>query len=314
MADQHHILFILQPHFSLLAFTAAADALTTANLVSSKPRYQFTSLALNDRQVISDLGIVITADALLSKQQLSHAHVVLVCGGYRCDLSEHTGLSKLLTTAAAQGVSLGGLWNGVIPLAHAGVLGGYECALHPDNHDAARRQFPDLQIANRPVVVDRQRLSAAGANSSLDLMLSVIQRHHGAETVQAVRRILQADRGLQNNTDDAIARDAERQLPSTVQTALQLMRNNLDEPLSRDELARYLNLSTRGIERLFQKHLNTSPARFYLELRLIRARQLLTQSNDSVADIGIACGFVSAAHFSRCFSERFACTPRDLRR
>lgn len=308
-----HIVFILQPHFSLLAYAGAADVLTTTNLITAEARYRITSLGVGEDKIVSDLGTVINTDGILEAASLTGAHSIIVCGGYRCDLSENKQLSAFLRDAHQQGLLLGGLWNGVIPLAHAGLQQGFECALHLDNHDFAARQFPGLQIVERPVVVDRQRVSAAGAASALELMLTLIQRHDGAATVQAIQHILQSDKVLPNDSQDAIARDAEHQLPASVQTALQLMRNNLDEPLSRDELARCLNKSTRGIERLFQKHLNTSPARYYLELRLDRARHLLMQNTGSIAETSVACGFTSAAHFSRCFSERFGCSPRELR-
>src|SRR3546814_1038904 len=68
------------------------------------------------------------------------------------------------------------------------------------------------------------------------------------------------------------------------------MEQNLEEPLSRSELARGADLSTRQLERLFRKYLNRSPARYYLELRLNKARLLLLQTNMSVIDVALACG------------------------
>src|SRR3546814_9920016 len=87
----------------------------------------------------------------------------------------------------------------------------------------------------------------------------------------------------------------------------------LEEPLSRSELARGADLSTRQLERLFRKYLNRSPARYYLELRLNKARLLLLQTNMSVIDVALACGFVSASHFSKCYRDFFGRTPRKER-
>src|SRR3546814_1738958 len=91
------------------------------------------------------------------------------------------------------------------------------------------------------------------------------------------------------------------------------MEQNLEEPLSRSELARGADLSTRQLERLFRKYLNRSPARYYLELRLNKARLLLLQTNMSVIDVALACGFVSASHFSKCYRDFFGRTPRKER-
>ena len=93
-----------------------------------------------------------------------------------------------------------------------------------------------------------------------------------------------------------------------------MMEENLEEPWPRSELARRAELSTRQLERLFRKYLGRTPTRYYLELRLYRARALLNQTAMSVLDVALACGFVSASHFSKCYREFFHRTPREERR
>lgn len=329
------VAFLLQPHFSMLAFTAAADALTTANLVLGYTRFRFLTVGQNTTSVISDLGIHMTADKVLrtdtaptpfAREEASEyqnlsgerdtlkADAFIVCGGYRCDLEENPVLSNVLRDCIDERLALGGLWNGIVAAAHAGLMSGYACALHPGNHSQIAQLFPDVQIRADTVVIDRNRLSAAGPNSAFDLMLLLIQRQDSADTVQAIRKILRADVGLSGQIHDAIKRDDENQLPVKLRNALTLMRGNLEEPLNRTLLAQRINLSTRAMERLFQTHLKTSPAKHYMELRLLRARELLIQSESSVREISEACGFVSGAHFSRAFHKRFGRAPRAYRR
>lgn len=313
MRDTFKVQFIIQPHFSLLAFTAAADALTTANLVQRDKRFTFETIGLTTSPVVSDLGIQITADIPIQKSNPASADVVIVCGGYRCSVIENRKTSKFLTKADRAGVFLGGLWNGCLALAHAKLMEGYACALHPDNHSEAGLRFPNMTIRPEALVVDRTRLSAAGPNSSFDLMLLLIQRQGGSATTTAIRNILRADISQIADPTDANSGDNTTELPEKLQRAIQLMRNNLDEPLSRREMATQLGMSTRAMERLFEKHIHTSPARQYLELRLVRAHEMLRQSKDSVGRIADNCGFVSSAHFSRAFSKRFGCSPKSLR-
>src|SRR3546814_8288392 len=78
-----------------------------------------------------------------------------------------------------------------------------------------------------------------------------------------------------------------------------LMEGYLEEPLARAELARRAGLSSRQLERLFRRYLGRTPTRYYLELRLHRARALLTQTSMSILNVALACGFVSASHFSK---------------
>lgn len=318
------VIFLLQSHFSLLAFTAAADALTTANLVIGEKLFDFQTLSLQDECITSDLGIPITCDQKLDIES-SHASyaqqnllvnidLLIVCGGYRCDLDASSSMSALLQLADKHKVMLGGLWNGIIGVAHAGLMNGHAAALHPDNHELAAKHFPDMLIRQDTVVIDRNRVSAAGPNSAFDLMLLLIQRHHCLDTVQSIRNILKADTGSAENVESALLRDDERWFPDNLQNALQLMRSNLDDPVDKHVLAQHMNTSTRAMERLFQRHLKTSPARHYLQLRLQSAHELLLHTDKTIGDISDSCGFVSSSHFSRTFSQRYGFAPSSLRK
>lgn len=308
-----HVLFVVQPAFSLLSFSAAADALITANLVDTGARFKVSTLSAKDASVISDLGIAIQSDYQLSTHVDVSANLIMVCGGYRCTLEQDQLLSDFLESSMAQGAAVGGLWNGCVALAHAGLMDGYSAALHPENHAWAKERFALMEIRDETLVVDRNRLTAAGPNSSFDLMLVLIQRHAGIETVNAIRRILKADTGRTAPYDSSSEILTDKPLPARLEKAIALMRNNLGTRLEPDSIASHINISTRAMERLFKKHLNTSPARHYLDLRLSRAHELLQKTDASITEISETCGFISSAHFSRSFGKRFGCTPRSVR-
>ena len=68
-------------------------------------------------------------------------------------------------------------------------------------------------------------------------------------------------------------------------------------------------MSTRQLERLFRRYLNRSPKRYYMELRLQKARNLLMQTDMSVINVALACGFSSPSHFSKCYRAFYGRTP-----
>src|ERR687892_232159 len=107
--------------------------------------------------------------------------------------------------------------------------------------------------------------------------------------------------------------DRKRLTCSGGTAALDLMESNVEEPLDQEMLARYVGLSRRQLERLFRKHLGRTPAQYYLELRLERARHLLYQTTMPIMNIAFACGFVSASHFSTCYRQLYGKTPRAER-
>lgn len=308
--------FVLQPHFSMMAFTAAVDAVVTANLVQATPLFSFTTFGLNASTVSSDLGIDISANATLDQLVLEGdgaLDVLIVCGGFRCNLSEHAPLSRVLKAAAKRQKVLGGLWNGAVALAHAGVLDGLGCALHPDNHAFARERFPSVEVLPHTMVVDARILTSAGPNSALEMMLALIERLHGTDTVRAIREILSSDRAADDGDTRLTTADDDPTMPEALRSLLRLMSSNIEEPLGIEELADYVGLSRRRIERLFQNHLETTPSRYYLELRITHARRLLLQSSASISNIAVACGFVSSTHFSHCFKDFFGVSPSQAR-
>jgi len=188
----------------------------------------------------------------------------------------------------------------------------FDCTVHPEDRASLGRRFPKLRIRRRAVVVDRNRFSAAGPGSALELMLALITRRDDPATSRAVRDILVAV--AQGNGDAAFAEDDERSLPPALSSALELMRNNLDEPLSRKDLAFHVGLSARSFERLFNHGLGVSPARHYLDLRLQRAAERLNAGGRSIAEVADACGFADTAPFSRSFARHFGFSPRTWRR
>lgn len=87
------------------------------------------------------------------------------------------------------------------------------------------------------------------------------------------------------------------------------MEENLEEPISPAILAEDVGISTRQLERLFRRYLNRSPKRYYMELRLEKARNLLLQTDMSVINVALASGFTSPSHFSKCYRMHFSTTP-----
>jgi len=153
-------------------------------------------------------------------------------------------------------------------------------------------------------------MTTAGGTASIDLILAVISQDHGPEVANAV-----ADQQIYTaiRTD----RDTQRlSVPTRIGVrhpklgqVIQAMEGNIEEPVSPSRLAADVGLSTRQLERLFRRYLNRSPKRYYMELRLQKARNLLMQTDMSVINVALACGFTSPSHFSKCYRAHYDTTP-----
>ena len=206
--------------------------------------------------------------------------------------------------------AVGAVCTGAQAIAQAGLLDGRRCTIHWENRDSFEEDFPDIELSPNIYVIDQNRYTAAGGAASTDLLLKLIARRHGAELANMV-----ADQMI--HTQIRTDKDEQRlSIPTRIgvrhpklSTVIQMMEDNIEEPISPALLASDVGMSTRQLERLFRRYLNRSPKRYYMELRLKKARNLLLQTDMSVINVALACGFASPSHFSKCYRALYRTTP-----
>jgi AraC family transcriptional regulator, glycine betaine-responsive activator len=235
---------------------------------------------------------------------------IMVCGGIDVQKRTDKRLISWLRKISRRGVNIGAVCTGAHVLAEAGLLDGYKCTIHWENLPGFAEAFPDLDATGGLFEIDRDRFTSAGGTTSLDMMLTLIASQHGAELAsQVAEGILHSPirHHSENQRMSLPARIGARH-PKLV-SIIEKMEVNLEDPLSPSILAKQASLSTRQLERLFRRYLDRSPKRYYLELRLKKARSLLLQTELSVINVALACGFTSASHFSKCYRSHYSRTP-----
>ncbi|MDP2242419.1 GlxA family transcriptional regulator [Pseudomonas sp.] len=304
--------FLLLDNFTLISLASAIEPLRMANQLSGKELYRWHTLTQSGQPVCASDGLQITPDAGLSNAPVLDA--VLVCGGVDIQHSVTREHLHWLQTQARHGRQMGAVCTGSWALAKAGLLDGYECSVHWEVLAAMQEAWPRVTVTTRLFSIDRTRYTSSGGTAPMDMMLHLIGREHGRELAAAISDMFIYER-IRNEQDHQ--RVPLKHMLGTNQPKLQeivvLMEANLEEPIDLDGLASYVDVSRRQLERLFQKYLHCSPSRYYLKLRLIRARQLLKQTSISIIEVASVCGFVSTPHFSKCYREYFGIPPRDER-
>jgi transcriptional regulator GlxA family with amidase domain len=208
----------------------------------------------------------------------------------------------------------GGVGAGVLWLADAGALNGVRTALPWSLYAQAGSQADQALLTPNLYEIDRARLTCCGGAASIDFALTLVGMVFGATVQAQVKEILCVDRVRGREERQRVALQARfGVLQPKLTEAVSLMEANIEEPLSTDEIAQLAGLSRRQLERLFKQYLGSLPSRYYLELRLKRARQLLLDTNHSIVQVGLMCGFSSGSHFSTAFGTVFGNTPREER-
>ncbi|MEM6305881.1 MAG: helix-turn-helix domain-containing protein, partial [Pseudomonadota bacterium] len=204
----------------------------------------------------------------------------------------------------------GALSSGTYVLALAGLIGGKEVTTHWEYKTALAEMLPDVIMQDTIFSVDGRVFTSAGGAASMDMMLHRVRADYGAEiaTWVADQMVYAVPRAHSNGQRMSLQSRPDVRNPKLL-LALQIMENNLEDPLRPEEISQVIGLSTRQLERLFSKYMATSPKRYYLKLRLEKARNLLRQTDLSVTDICVACGFRSLSHFSKSYRAAFGFPP-----
>jgi len=305
--------FLLVPNFTLMAYTAAVEPLRMANKLANRELYQWNTVSLNGGATASSSGINIPSD--YSIHEAIPAGGLLVCAGTEVFRENTTSFQSWLKKAAQQYSPMGALCTGSFLLAEAQLLDGHRCTIHWEHIATLRETHPNLIVSQELFEVDRDRYTCAGGVASMDMMLYLIRLQHGAELAAGISEQLICDRVRDKNDRQRIPlRHRLGTGQPKLLEAVSLMEANIEEPMALDELSQHIGLSRRQLERLFKTYLDCVPTRYYLQLRLERARQLLLQTSMPVVDIALACGFISAPHFSKCYRLIFGIPPREDRR
>jgi AraC family transcriptional regulator, glycine betaine-responsive activator len=299
--------FLLLDRFTMINFAGAIEPLRIANRVSGEPLYTWLLCGEGLQSTCSN-GATFRLD--IGLDDIEREDTILVCGGLEIQHMSTKSVINWLRREARRGVTIGGLCTGAHTLAKAGLLDGKKATIHWENQDGFAEEFENVNLTKSVYVMDGNRWTTAGGISSIDLMLKVIAEDHGetlANTVadQLIYSTIRTDQDTQRLSIPTRIGVRHPKLSQVIQ----MMEGNIEDPMSPADLAEEVGMSTRQLERLFRRYLNRSPKRYYMELRLQKARNLLMQTDMSVINVALACGFASPSHFSKCYRSHYNTTP-----
>jgi transcriptional regulator GlxA family with amidase domain len=303
-----HYVFVLLDRFTMLCFASAVEALRIANRMSGKPLYKWTLAGDGGDIAHCSAGIGFKLDTDLA--ELSRDDTILICGGIDVQSATTKRILNWLRREARKGATIGGLCTAGYTLAKAGLLDGKRATIHWENQDSFTEEFEDITLTKSVFVIDGNRITTAGGTASIDLMLKIIADDHGEDLANQVadQLIYTSIRTDQDTQRLSIPTRIGVRHPKLSQV-IRMMEQNIEDPISPASLAQKVGMSTRQLERLFRRYLNRSPKRYYMELRLGKARNLLMQTDMSVINVALACGFASPSHFSKCYRAHYDTTP-----
>jgi len=303
---------LMLPQFAMMSFSAAMEPMRAANRLTGRQLYQWRLYSADGMTVSASNGIAVLPDGEIGDTEWPD--IVLVCAGIAVQDYTSGPVLAWLRKLSRHGVALGSISTGALVLARAGLLDGYRCTLHWENHESFVEEFPYADVTYAVYEIDRDRFTCSGGTAVLDMMLSIIAADHGPDLATSVSEQFIHDRirlpaDNQCNVENRILMRRSPKLAD----ALRMMAENVETPLASSDIAKRLDVSLRQLERLFRKHKGCTPQQEYLAIRLRRARQLVLQTDLSILEVSIATGFCSHSHFTQCYRTIYAITPTQHR-
>ncbi|PWK76980.1 GlxA family transcriptional regulator [Aminobacter sp. AP02] len=309
---------LLLQGFSQLCLSSLVEPLRVANALAGTELFRWKLVSLDGCSVASASGISVEVSGSCAEAAktlpFEPQAAMAICAGEGVERHGSHELRACLRRLARAQLPVYALGTATWLLADAGLLGDIRCTIHWGKMAALSESFYDLAIDDALFVRDGQIVTCAGELAAFDLAIDIVQERCGTELARSICQHVTADRWRDGASCQSVPPGLRYgSTGKKLLRILQLMEKNIEDPLSLEEISSKVSLSRRQIERLFERHLSTTPWQHYLTLRLVKARQLIEATAMPIMDVAVACGFVSSSHFSKSFRDHFKVLPSKLR-
>jgi transcriptional regulator GlxA family with amidase domain len=303
--------FLVVDGFSMMCFANAVEPLRAANMILGERLFQRRIITPDGKPVSSSSNLSLLADSAVAGKFSVDWLFVISSYDYQKFLSKE--LLSAIRRLARPATIVAGLDTGSWLLAAAGLLDQHRATMHWQELALFAERFKQVNASDQRYVIDRRRASAGGATATLDLMLELIRLRCGESLFFDVRNLFLYD--VNHPADRRQQRYSllVHRVPKLYK-AISLMEQSIEFPLSISIIARQTSISLRTLNRLFKQHMGQTPGQYYLQLRLKSARRLIAETQLSMTEVALRCGFNSPQAFSRAFRAKFSTFPKDFRR
>jgi transcriptional regulator GlxA family with amidase domain len=307
-----NVVILLLPQSSLMALAATLDTMRAANRISRRSLFQWKVTTLDGEAAKLTCAQEIYPDEDFYQNT---GNELLICiAGF--DNQRHLPNQQLAAfkRRAKQFKYIGGVDSGSWILARAGFLQARRATIHWEDLEDFTNANPNIEVRPDRYVIDGKYFTTGGAAPTIDLFLYLIRSRYGHTLALEVASIFIYDGGLQGQTPQPFVSlgPLQTQQPK-ISSAVRIMENHLDSPVDTQFIAEQLNMSSRNLELLFRKKLDTSPQRYYKRLRLQAAKRMVLNSSHSMQEVAVRCGFNSLSAFSREFKRFYKSSPLKYR-
>ncbi|WP_299732916.1 helix-turn-helix domain-containing protein [uncultured Tateyamaria sp.] len=313
-SEKSEIGFLIFPGFPMACLTSVIEPLRAANEIAGTEVFVWHLVAESGARTVSSAHVWFEPDMALA--DIPEFDMLFLLGAPASTFEDPRRGEGLLRRLDRHGSILGGISGGVFPLVRSGVMRGHSCSVHWCYEAAFRSAFPDIEMTDDVITMDRRRYTVSGAASAFDLALRMIEDRLGPDIAHEVACWFQHPTMRGEGVQQRIPMhpSAAPDLPRLVARAVALFADHIEHPISVAEVARAMKVTPRQIERAFKKATGQSPTHYYRAMRMKAARQLVLYSKHSMSSIAQAVGYASATPLLAHYSAAFGVSPQEDRK
>lgn len=280
-----------------------------------EPCYRIRIIGSNVRQPLH--GSQISIQPGIQNYKRARPDLVIIPGMHwqnNYSSEENAKIIRWLTERYRQGCELASLCTGSFFLAATGLLNGMECSTHWRGEEAFRKQYPDVKLCTDRIITDNKGIyTSGGANSSLNLVLYLIEKYNGRETALFCSKVLQIDIDRSSQSPFMLFKGQKDHPDDAIREVQHFIEKNVDERLTVEFLADKFSMSKRSFIRRFKKATNNVPVAYIQKVKIEAAKRSLERRQVSINDVMYSVGYTDTKAFRTIFKKVTGLTPMEYK-
>lgn len=309
-----HICFLIFDGFPMACLTSMIEPLRVANEVTNSETFSWQLLSENGNPVTASANIKF--DVTGSINTLSDMHYLVMLSPPKAVFDDPQSIGTL-RYLSRHGCVFCAVSGGVFPLARTRLASTTPLSVHWCYQSAFESEFPNCTASDKIIEASDQFITASGAAGGFEVALKLIEERLGPAVSTEVacwfQHPMMRRSGIQQITPVPQDHHTAESLPEPVHDAIAIMQNHIRDPLSVEDIAGMVNLTSRHLERLFKSATAQSPHSFYRNMRMRAARQMVLYTNEKISTIASELGYTELRGFRRHYQTSFQMSPEDDR-
>jgi transcriptional regulator GlxA family with amidase domain len=302
-----------------LSLFGAIEIFEKANMYAvdrgNMPFYEIILTGISPTQPL--LNARLCVNSLLDIELVPKSDLIIIPAiipGSNLSNSNNQRLCNWVVNQYKEGVEIASLCSGAYFLAETGLLKGKECSTHWKCETDFIKKHPGVILHIDKIYTETNGLyTSAGALSSLNLILYLLEKFNGRDLALYCSRILEIDINRSSQSPFILFEGQRSHIDNEIIKVQDFVEKNIEAKLSVEDLASKFNISKRSFIRRFKRATNHSPLEYIQRVKMEAAKRKFEVGHMDVNDVMYSVGYVDPKAFRITFKKITGLSPADYR-